>query len=40
MGILRTTFWIDPEGRIARVWEKVKPDLHAQEIVEALSEKV
>ena len=38
MGIARTTFLVDAEGRIARVWEKVKPDGHAAEVLEALRE--
>ncbi len=33
MGINRTTFLIDPKGIIAKVYEKVKPDNHAQEII-------
>lgn len=33
MGILRTTFLIDPHGKIARVYENVKPSEHAEEIV-------
>ena len=36
MGIARTTFLIDPDGRIARVWDKVKPEAHAQEVLAAL----
>ncbi len=36
MGIERTTFLIDPEGRIAKVWSKVSPDGHADEVLEAL----
>jgi peroxiredoxin Q/BCP len=35
-GILRTTFLIDRTGRIARVFEKVKPDGHAAEVLAAL----
>lgn len=35
-GILRSTFLIDPAGRIARVFPKVSPAGHAQEILEAL----
>ena len=35
-GILRTTFVIDGEGRIAHVFEKVKPDGHAAEVLAAL----
>jgi len=35
-GIRRTTFLIDETGRIAKVFEKVKPKGHAQEVLEAL----
>lgn len=35
MGVERTTFLIDAEGRIARVWNKVKAAGHAQEVLEA-----
>jgi peroxiredoxin Q/BCP len=35
-GILRTTFVIDDEGRIAYVFEKVKPEGHAAEVLTAL----
>jgi thioredoxin-dependent peroxiredoxin len=38
MGIARTTFLVDPEGRIARVWQKVKPEGHAAEVLAALEE--
>lgn len=37
-GILRSTFIIDERGRIAKVFEKVKPEGHADEILEALGE--
>ena len=37
-GILRTTFLIDKEGRIARVFEKVKPKGHAALVLAALHE--
>ena len=30
-GVLRQTFLIDPEGRIAKVWRKVSPEGHALE---------
>jgi peroxiredoxin Q/BCP len=33
MGVERTTFVIDPEGRIAKVFEKVKPAGHAEEVM-------
>ncbi|MGQ9510724.1 MAG: thioredoxin-dependent thiol peroxidase [Thermaceae bacterium] len=35
-GVLRQTFLIDPEGRIAKVWRKVKPEGHAEEVARAL----
>jgi len=34
MGILRTTFVIDGKGRIAKVFEKVKPKGHGAEVLE------
>jgi len=36
MGIRRTTFLIGPDGRIRRIWTKVKPDTHPAEVLEAL----
>jgi peroxiredoxin Q/BCP len=36
MGILRSTFIIDEQGRIAKVFEKVKPEGHAAEVLAAL----
>ena len=38
MGIARVTFLIDPAGRIARVWEKVKPEGHAAAVLAAIEE--
>jgi peroxiredoxin Q/BCP len=35
-GVLRTTFVIDPDGKIARVFESVKPAGHSQEVLAAL----
>jgi peroxiredoxin Q/BCP len=35
-GTARTTFLVDPEGRIARVWPKVRPEGHAADVLEAL----
>ncbi len=37
-GILRTTFIIDPAGRIARVYEKVRPAEHAAELLAELED--
>lgn len=36
-GTARTTFLIDKEGRISHIYEKVKPENHAEEILERLS---
>ena len=38
MGVDRTTFIVDPEGKIARVFPKVNPAGHALEIMQALRE--
>jgi thioredoxin-dependent peroxiredoxin len=35
MGIVRTTFLIGADGRIARIWPKVKVDGHAAEVLKA-----
>ena len=35
MGIERSTFLIDAEGKLARIWPKVKVAGHAQEVLEA-----
>lgn len=35
MGMERTTYLVDGEGRIARVWRKVKVKGHAAEVLEA-----
>jgi peroxiredoxin Q/BCP len=36
-GNLRTTFVIAPDGRVARVFEKVKPEDHAQDVAAAVA---
>ena len=38
MGIVRSTFLIDPDGKIAYIWSKVKVKGHAQEVLEKLRE--
>jgi thioredoxin-dependent peroxiredoxin len=35
MGIVRSTYLIGADGRIARIWPKVKVDGHAAEVLEA-----
>jgi peroxiredoxin Q/BCP len=37
-GTARSTFLIDPDGRIARTWPKVKAEGHAVEVLAALDE--
>jgi len=36
MGIARTTFIIDPAGRVAQVFEKVNPLGHAVDVAKAI----
>ncbi|MBN9547418.1 MAG: peroxiredoxin [Alphaproteobacteria bacterium] len=36
MGVERATFLIDKDGRIARVWRKVRVKGHAEEVLEAV----
>ena len=38
MGIARTTFVIDKEGKIAKVFENVKPEGHAEGVLAALGD--
>jgi peroxiredoxin Q/BCP len=37
-GVARSTFLIGPDGRIARVWPKVKAEGHAEQVLAALDE--
>jgi peroxiredoxin Q/BCP len=37
MGVNRSTFVIDADGKLARVFRNVKPDEHADQVLEALS---
>ncbi len=37
MGVQRATFLIDKQGKIARVWPKVKVDGHVAEVAEAIA---
>ena len=36
MGTARTTFLVDPDGRVAHVWPKVKPEGHAADVLAVL----
>ena len=38
MGVVRSTYLIDPEGKIAHVWSKVKVAGHVDNVMEKLSE--
>jgi len=38
MGVVRTTFLIDPKGRVARVFEKVQVTGHAGEVAAAIED--
>jgi peroxiredoxin Q/BCP len=38
MGIARTTFVIGPDGKIQHIFEKVKPEGHAEEVLKYLKE--
>ncbi len=35
LGMVRTTYLVGPDGRIARVWDKVKVKGHAEEVLAA-----
>lgn len=35
-GTFRTSFLIDPKGKIAKIYENVKPEIHAQEVLQDL----
>ncbi|MCA9296538.1 MAG: peroxiredoxin, partial [Phycisphaerales bacterium] len=38
MGVVRTTYLIDANGKVARRWDKVKVDGHVEEVLEAVKE--
>jgi thioredoxin-dependent peroxiredoxin len=38
MGIIRSSFLVGPDGRVAKAWPKVKADGHADEVLAALQE--
>jgi len=38
MGVQRITYLIDPDGKVAKAWPKVKPEEHAEEVAAALAE--
>ena len=38
MGTMRTSFLVDPNGKIVKIYEKVKPEIHAEEVLKDLKE--
>ena len=40
LGIQRSTFLIDPRGKVAVVWKNVRVDGHAEKVLEALDEQI
>lgn len=38
MGVVRSTFLINPEGKIAEIWEKVKVKGHVNAVLQSLKE--
>ena len=38
VGLIRSSFLVGPDGRIARAWPRVKADGHAEQVLEALRE--
>lgn len=39
MGVVRTTYLIDPKGKVAERWDKVKVTDHAKKVLKAIDEK-
>ena len=37
LGIVRSTFLIGRDGKILKVWERVNPKGHAEQVLEALA---
>jgi peroxiredoxin Q/BCP len=38
MGVVRSTFIIDPDGKVAAKWEKVRVKGHVEEVKKKLAE--
>ena len=36
MGVVRSTFLIDPKGKIIKIWDNVKVKDHAKEVLNTL----
>jgi thioredoxin-dependent peroxiredoxin len=37
-GITRSTYLVDPQGKVAKVWSNVRVDGHAEKVLDALNE--
>jgi len=37
LGIVRMTFWIGPDGKVKKVWDKVNPRGHAAEVLRTVT---
>ncbi len=40
MGVARTTYLLDAEGRVKKIWEKVDPQGHAEQVLSALDSSI
>lgn len=38
-GIFRTSFLINPKGKIVKIYENVKPEIHVEEVIKDLTKK-
>ena len=38
MGVIRSTFLIDPKGKIIKIWKNVKVKDHAKEVLDTLKD--
>ena len=38
LGIVRSTFWIGPDGKIRKIWPKVSVKGHAAEVLAAVKQ--
>ena len=38
MGVIRSTFLIDPKGKIVKIWDNVKVKDHAKKVLETLKD--
>ena len=38
MGVVRSTFLIDPKGKIVKIWDNVKVKDHAQKVLSTLKD--